>query len=334
MSLDFPHLFTPPDEELRAFQAGVPELSAFQTPEMVEVYRHARGCKPIVLALADRSGGLRASLVSILFRDTIGVTHATIRGGPICLESDRSVDDAKRILERHEELTGSATLYSRIYPMWPGACGLKAVADCGFVRTEWLNYLIPLEAPEAMWGNLSKARRKGIRNAEKDGVRVKDITSTQELQAAIQLVRGSARRNRIPMQHASLFEAIREQLVPKGLARIVLAILNDQPIAARVFLVHRTVIYDWYAGSDAAFHDHHPDELLVWEALKWGHSHGLAVFDFGGAGVPGVRYGPREFKRRFNGEEVELGRFTRFHYPRITKTLQRMYRVYQGGAKT
>ena len=38
-------------------------------------------------------------------------------------------------------------------------------------------------------------------------------------------------------------------------------------------------------------------------------------FDFGGAGRPDERYGVREFKAKFGGQQVNYGRFVCVHHP-------------------
>ena len=68
-----------------------------------------------------------------------------------------------------------------------------------------------------------------------------------------------------------------------------------------------------------AFGSHHPNELLRWHILQWGMEHGYELFDFGGAGKPDEAYSVRDFKSKFGGELVSLGRNIYVHRPHILR---------------
>jgi serine/alanine adding enzyme len=123
------------------------------------------------------------------------------------------------------------------------------------------------------------------------------------------------RRARVPLADHSLFDATISVLGPRGMCRLVVARLRGQAIGARFVLLHRGRMIDWYAGSDRAFAAYSPNEILVWEVLRWGREQGYDLFDFGGAGRPDERYGPREFKAKFGGELVDFGRDILVHTP-------------------
>ena len=74
-------------------------------------------------------------------------------------------------------------------------------------------------------------------------------------------------------------------------------------------------IFDWYAGSKAEHYDKYPNDILPWEVLKYGHHAGYRIFDFGGAGKPGVQYGVRDYKLKFGGKVVNYGRLIYIHSP-------------------
>jgi lipid II:glycine glycyltransferase (peptidoglycan interpeptide bridge formation enzyme) len=57
----------------------------------------------------------------------------------------------------------------------------------------------------------------------------------------------------------------------------------------------------------------HPNDLVIWEILKWGKENGYRIFDFGGAGRPDREYGVREYKKKFGGATLNLGRYQKVH---------------------
>ena len=56
-----------------------------------------------------------------------------------------------------------------------------------------------------------------------------------------------------------------------------------------------------------------PNEVLTWELLRWGCENGFELYDFGGAGRPSQKYGVRDFKAKFGGQQVDYGRFKNIH---------------------
>jgi len=195
-----------------------------------------------------------------------------------------------------------------------------------------VNYLVEIGDLESSWRALTRERRKGIRKAEEAGLTVRDVQSDSDIELMYRMLRETARRHLIPMQHRSLFFAVREVLAKSGMARLVLAFADGEAVACRVVLAWGDHLYDWYAGSVRRGNLMHANEWIVWRLMEWGHERGLRVLDFGGAGDPAHAYGPREFKRRFNGTEIELGRYTRLHYPRLVRVAEVVRMACGGGA--
>lgn len=80
-------------------------------------------------------------------------------------------------------------------------------------------------------------------------------------------------------------------------------------------------IYEWFVcGMDTEYRNQNPSVMATYAAMEYGNAHGLARFDFMGAGKPNEPYGVREFKARFGGEEVEHGRFLCVTKPVLYKT--------------
>lgn len=328
-----PGICTPVVDEVRQLLSQEDTPSVFQTPEIAQVYKRTKGCRVTSLGVTSGTGRLVASLQSIIFQNG-PAAHASIRGGPVCSSESDKGEAARALLAAHESRVRMRTLYTRIYPSCPEDVSFHVARECGFVQSSWLNILIPLIDLGTQWKKVSKARKKGIQHAQRSAIKLRDVTSNADLEAMLRLLLLSARHGRYPLQNASLFEAVHDCLVPLGLARMVLAEVDGEAVAARIVLTYRGVMSDWYAGSDPARRETHGDEWLVWELLCWGHDRGYRLFDFGGAGVAGISYGPREFKRRFGGEETDVGRLTREHFPRTMKVADTLFRLYQGGAKS
>lgn len=100
-------------------------------------------------------------------------------------------------------------------------------------------------------------------------------------------------------------------------------------IGVRIVLCYKELIYDWFAGADEKYLRYRPNDILPWEVMKWGSLNGYKVFDFGGAGIPNVPYGVRDYKLKFGGELVNFGRFENIHKPILMKIGKFGLRVYK-----
>ncbi len=316
-------------DELRHLLDRAPHANIFQTSEMFEVFAHTRYCRPILLGSVGNDGSLRASVLSTIFLEPGGITHASLRGGPVSVAGQDGETGAREVLNSHETAVNWRTLYSRIYPLNEDNPPASLAESCGFSKGSWLNFIVPILDSKRQWDSLPKDRRRGIEKAQRANLKVRLARVNRDVDDLLRVLKMSSRVKGFRMQPRSLFQSVLEYLVPRGLARIVLAESNGVPIAARVVLRYKKTLYDWFAGSNPESRSLHPDEWLVWQALQWGRDEGCTTFDFGGAGVANVPYGPREFKSRFGGLETAYGRFTRLHYPKVTRLLDTVYNAYR-----
>ncbi|MFZ4059353.1 MAG: GNAT family N-acetyltransferase [Ferruginibacter sp.] len=90
---------------------------------------------------------------------------------------------------------------------------------------------------------------------------------------------------------------------------------NNVIIGVRFVLKFKNDLYGWYAGSLSKYYSYFPNDLLIWETIKWGAENGYKLFDYGGAGNPNVDYGVRKFKLQSGGEIVNYGRYELVHKP-------------------
>jgi len=321
--------------EVDKFASGISGCSPFQTGSLARVYARSPDSQPTLITARDESGALRGTLMAVTFTHGPGPTsvarsltaHTTVRGSPPTAVGHAGADILSTLASGLESHLPKGTLYVRCYPDHPSP--FPGILEArGFEREDWLNFLVDLRStPEELLGKMSKHRRKGIRIAEGQGIRIDEVTSRRQLGELYVLLQAAHRRLKIPLQRRELFEAVREQLVLQGRALLLLARRDGEAIAARVILLHGAVAYDWYSGSTPSAANHHADEFLAWRGMLLAKERNAATFDFGGAGLPGEDYGPREFKRRFGGRETNLGRYTKVLRPARLKVAARAARV-------
>jgi lipid II:glycine glycyltransferase (peptidoglycan interpeptide bridge formation enzyme) len=109
------------------------------------------------------------------------------------------------------------------------------------------------------------------------------------------------------------------------MARFAICYANGVPASATVNLNYKDVSYGWYLGTDRELRSYNPNEMIIWDSLKWSAENGYKVFDFGGAGKANEESGVRDFKLKFRGDLVEYGRNTCVHAPFRMKLAESTY---------
>jgi serine/alanine adding enzyme len=317
----------------REFVATQPGTNIFHTPEMTEVFARAQGHRVSTWGVTGTDGVPQALFLPVevtlgrhVPRVARGVarvltTRAVAYGGAVCAGDDAGRTALGELLAAYRR-QARHVLFTEVRHVCDVPDARAALRAAGFAHERHLNYLIRLDQSEAdLWAALSRSARQRIRSAERKGVEVEDVADppgargTDGAAEAYRLFEAVYRRARVPLADRSLFDAAVSVLRPRGMCRLVVARLGGDVIGARFVLLQGGRMIDWYAGSDRSFAAFSPNELLVWHVLCWGREQGFDLFDFGGAGRPDEHYGPREFKAKFGGELVDLGRDVLVHTP-------------------
>jgi hypothetical protein len=115
-------------------------------------------------------------------------------------------------------------------PTWPAVGAALPFAGRGWdVRTAGLAWRTLPARPSAVLASLSRAHRKAVRRAERDGVRVREATGLAEVLA---LVHASFRRAGLPARNPAFLEALGAGLAATGRATLLVAEDATGPLAA------------------------------------------------------------------------------------------------------
>ena len=298
-----------------AFLDSVEDATVFQTPEMSEVFASTKNYSPLFVAI-EEDDEIQSLVLASLIKEGGGVkgamsSRAVITGGPLA-----EGGNVGPLLGAFDERARSGALYAQIRNLRDMSQFRGAFEEAGYVYEEHLNYVHDLlRSPAEIFSDFSDGRKKGIKKAESRGIREKVAEGKGDVDVFYEILSHTYREARVPLADKSLFLAAWRILVPKGMARLVLALKGDEVLAARFYLTHRGIIHDWYAGASPKGKTDNASELLVWSAMRWGNANNYKLFDFGGAGKPGEHYGPGEFKRRFGGVKTTFGRFQKIYHP-------------------
>ncbi len=298
----------------------------FGTPEMFEVFNHTKNYSSIGVAALDENENIEGIITGFINKYYHIVSRIVVYGGPIVNNPD--------IIPQLLKEFNNKVIKNYLIPI---VIDIRNMGDTNrykmfFERNnyqleEHLNYIIQLEPNlENVWYSIPKNRRKNISRG-KSRFTVKELKTDEDIEIAYSLIKSTYKKVKVPAPSKKLLIKAFEILEPKGYLKGFFACNGDLTVATRIFLVYKDIIYDWYAGSTYGKAGNYSNELLVWTALELGVKTGYNLFDFGGAGNPKKPYGPREFKRRFGGIEVNWGIYRGINNPILWRFLKRIAKI-------
>ena len=310
----------------RSFVLSHPHGNIFQTPDIYELYQATENDIPIIIAVINEKDELEGCLLSVILREYKNVigsftARAIVIGGPLVLNDDINV--LQLLLNELVKITKKEAIYIQFRNLWEwNTETISAFDKYGFIFEEHLDIIHDLSIDlNEQWNNVHKGRRKNIKKAISGGIDLVEVNTIDEYMKSIELVETTYQRVGLPHPSNHFFmEAFSILKSQKELLKIFNAEdVEGQVIGTRLVLCYKDMIYDWYAGSDAQENAKYPNDFLPWKIFEWGHNNGYSVFDFGGAGKPGVPYGVRDYKLKFGGKLVNYGRFERVNKPLMMK---------------
>jgi len=287
----------------------------FQTPQMFDVYQSTPNNNAGVLALQN-DGGEIVALMVYTFISEPGIkrffsTRSVVSGGPLILENN--IEYATLLLsEYNKRVSKTDVIYTEIRNLYDTGALLPAFNSGKFIYEDHLTIHMDLtRSMEQLENALHRGRSSNIKRAIKKGVVTRDIFTPEDITAAYHLIKDTYERINLPSPHPELFLNAADSL--KGHIKFFAAFLNDKLIGCRVYLIYKDMVYDWYAAGDREFSGYHPSDLLPWKGMLWAKENGIKIYDFAGAGKPGKEYTVRDYKLKFGGALINLGRYQHIH---------------------
>ena len=261
------------------------DLSA--TSAIYLLSRDARG-EPIGVALMVVHES-RTPLLSALLRDLTFTAHPLVR--------DNVAESAAALFESGERLArrlGCARL-------WVGSFGSGRSpilpAAGGFRETERVEFVADLTAGlDAIWGAIDKKQRERIRQLERKEVLV-TAESGRDALRILQSLRGATQQKRAARGQgyslatgSRLDDAIDRRLLQENLARIFVARVQGEPVAAILYATFSGRAYSMFSGSSQAGYRLGAQSLLYWRAVQHFSTDGFVELNRGGG--PGAAASP------------------------------------------
>ena len=314
------------------FVLAHPNGSIFQTPDIFEVYLNTRNYEPLVMASIeqDELNGILVAVIQKEFPGLVGrlTARSIIWGGPLAKENNQEIIGS--LLEHYDLLVKRKAVYTQFRNLFDMKTASGLFIKSGYSYEEHLNILIDLNfSEEQLWKGIHSKRRNEIRKAEKEGLTVDEIDNPDSIRRTYPILKEVYQRAKLPIPDQSLFYNAFKILGSKGYMKVFGAFYQDKLIGTMyVFSCHKR-IYDWYAGSFREYYRKHPNDIIPWAVIRKSKEQGYSVFDFGGAGKPGLPYKVRDYKMQYGGEVVNFGRFEKINQPFIYDISKFAFKIWQ-----
>lgn len=322
-------------QQWRALVERSPHATWFQTPEAYRFYASVSDMLPFAYGVSEE-GRLVGVIVGYITQERCLLKQyftrrAIIYGGPLLAE-DISVTALAELLkavaqckvesveckgnENSKAVTSAYTPYTlhhtpiyiesrnfHDYSRWKSVF----IAN-GFKYQSHLNFHVNTTSADFAQGNIGKHRWRYIRLSMRDGAKIVDNPTLEQVRAFYTILQDLYRTKvRTPLWSWEFFE----RLYNVEHARYILVELDGQIVGGTACVcLPGKAVYEWYAcGLDDCRDDIRPLSVAIWGEMQYAAENGYPLFDFMGAGTPDQPYGVRDFKAEFGGELVEHGRF-------------------------
>lgn len=170
-----------------------------------------------------------------------------------------------------------------------------------------------LFTPTTFWIDLTKSEeellkgfesktRYNIRLAEKRGVTVSEDNSDEAFDSYVKLQRETVTRDKF-YAHNEKYHRLMWQHLKGKIAHLLVARYNSEIITAWILFAHDGFLYYPYGSSTHKYKNVMANNLMMWEAIKFGKKMNLNTFDLWGREEG---KGFTKFKEGYNPEVVEF----------------------------
>jgi lipid II:glycine glycyltransferase (peptidoglycan interpeptide bridge formation enzyme) len=175
-------------------------------------------------------------------------------------------------------------------------------------------FRLPLDKSlDDIFASFHEKTRYNIRLSSRKGVTVKEGTR-EDLKPFYDILQETCIRDKFLVRGFDYFEALWEELVEKGFAKLFMAEYEGKYIAGTLAFIFGDKAWYIYGASSNEHRNVMPNYALQWEMIKWAKKNGCTMYDF--RGVSGdlspdnPLYGLYRFKKGFNGDFTEfIGEF-------------------------
>lgn len=123
--------------------------------------------------------------------------------------------------------------------------------------------------------------KRNIKKAVKKNLKVKMLYTLESVKEFYRLNCLTRKDHGLPPQPYHFFKKIYEHIISQKKGFVVLAYYQKKPVAGAVYFHFSGQAIYKYGASDGRFQHLRPNNLVMWEAIKWYARNGFISFSFG-----------------------------------------------------
>jgi lipid II:glycine glycyltransferase (peptidoglycan interpeptide bridge formation enzyme) len=303
------------------FVAGHPAAHLLQTSAWAELKSRFGWAAERVGLLADHTVVAGAHVLYRRLPAGLGQLAYVPRGPLVDWDDDLQVSALLEAIERTARARGAIAL--TVEPELPD----EAVHRSRLLALDFSPAPVTIQPPrtivvdltgdeDAILAAMKSKTRYNIRLAGRRGVTVREA-GERDLPAFHALMATTGDRDDFGIHTPAYYEAAYRLFAPRDWARLLLAEVGGEPVAALMVFALAARSWYLYGASADAHREKMPTYLLQWEAMRWAKSRGCTTYDLWG--IPDVPeqhleaefttrqdglWGVYRFKRGFGGQVV------------------------------
>lgn len=185
--------------------------------------------------------------------------------------------------------------------------------------TVWLDLTNSID--EIWMNQVSTQNRNTIRKCEKNGLFVE---ISDEYETFIEIYKQTMQK--VNADEFYFFDKNYFQQLQNNKHMLLLCVKKDNDIiAGAIFMAYGDFFHYHLAGSKKEYLKYSPNNLLLWEAIKYAKEHGYKKFHFGGGLTDSIEDNLFRFKSRFSKQISDFYIGKRVHNIKVYETLIRQW---------
>jgi CelD/BcsL family acetyltransferase involved in cellulose biosynthesis len=262
-----------------------PAASIFHTAAWARVLVDAYGYQPRYHVLERADGAIEAAWPTMLVSSRL--TGRRLVSLPFCdhcaplVHSREEADTLLGAVLADQRHTGASRVEVRGW--LTDALGLPRILHP--IHYFGLYEMNLFSTPQQLFLRMNTTARRYVRQAERKGVRARLSTSRTDLEYLYNVNLLLRRRHGMLPQPFAFFEAIHRHLMLTGLGHILIAEVENRPVAAFLCLTFGETAMCKFSVSEPQFWDYRPNHFLLWKTLEWACEQGFHVYDYGRCGA-------------------------------------------------
>jgi hypothetical protein len=185
--------------------------------------------------------------------------------------------------------------------------GHQGLDRCPVHKTHY-SHTLGLDQDDAkIFSTFRNSTKRNIKRAQKENLKV-DLSYTLESVKEFYRLNCTTRKHHgLPPQPISFFRKIFDHIISRKKGFVALAHKNNISVAAIVYLHFGSQAIYKYGASDRNYQHLRPNNLVMWQAIKWCCRNGFQRFSFGR--TEAENQGLLQFKRGWGTKEEKINHY-------------------------